>query len=287
MNHSKQHTLWLLAAIAAPIAHFSGTGWLTAALTALIVLPMTLIRGSWDFSRPVAIGQILWLGVVAGLMLPGSAVYWPSDNTAVVPLTLLALAVLTSSGAAPRVGAVLALCMALLAIPIAICAASRIEPVWLKPAIRPWSPALTVALLISALPAAGKTRRGRSAAAAAMLTLLLTLLVQGTIGSIRAEDPFYQTARTLGHMEPVAAAAMTLGWYALTCFLFQSGMHIARSCKISQKWASVLLLGTSTIPVLFPQQPNPWFVSVLSLFLWVIAPFGTKIKDFEKPKNSA
>ena len=47
-NTPKQHTLWLLAAIAAPAAHFSGSGWFVTALTALAVLPLMLLPKSWE-----------------------------------------------------------------------------------------------------------------------------------------------------------------------------------------------------------------------------------------------
>ena len=92
-NSSKQHTLWLLAALTAPLAHFSGCGWLTAAVTAAAILPLTLIPKSWEgMSKLLALAELLWLGAAAGILLQNSAVYWPSDNDWVVPLTLLTLA---------------------------------------------------------------------------------------------------------------------------------------------------------------------------------------------------
>ena len=109
-NTPKQHTLWLLAAIAAPAAHFSGSGWLTAVLAAFIVLPLSLLPKDWsDMHKPLAIIQIGWLGAVAGSLLTESSAYWPSDNHWAVPLTILALAAWTGTAAAPRIGAVIAL----------------------------------------------------------------------------------------------------------------------------------------------------------------------------------
>ena len=98
----KQHTLWLLAALAAPLAHNSGCGWAMAGLTALTVLPLCRIPKSWeDMSGFLATVQLFWLGAVAGMLLQNSAVYWPSDNGLAVPLTILALAGLTDSAAGP------------------------------------------------------------------------------------------------------------------------------------------------------------------------------------------
>lgn len=277
MNHPKQHTLWLLAALSAPIAHFSGTGWLTAALTAAAILPLSLLPRNWSLPRPIAILQILWLGVVAGLLLLGSAAYWPSDNTLVVPLTILTLAVFTNSGAAPRIGAVLALCMALLAIPVAVSAASRIEPEWLSPRMGKWSPGLALALLLPTLPAAGDQKR--RIPYATLNTIALTALTQGILSprvAAKIPDPFYQTARTLSHLEPAVAAGLTLGWYALTCFLLQNAAAIATSSAIKPKHAATLAATAAAIVILIPQQPNGTLVTAITALLWLIAPLPRK-----------
>lgn len=287
MNQNKQSTLWLLAALAAPIAHFSGSGWLTASLTAAAILPLFLLPRSWeDLPKPLAYLEVLWLGTVAGLLLPASAVNWPSDNAYVVPLTILSLAILTNAAAAPRIGAVLVFCMAILAIPVTISAAAHIEPAWLLPTATPWSPYLALTLLLSTLPMAGERRRDITYTA--LLTIALTVLNQGVLSpqvAANLPDPFYQTARTLGHLEPIAAAGLTLGWYALTTFLLQSAAEIARNAGIGRMWASVLVSATPTFLVLFPQQPNGNFVLIISVFLWLIAPFVRKINVFEKSEK--
>lgn len=273
MTNPKQYTLWLLAALAAPVAHFSGTGWLTAALTAAVILPLSILPRNWTLPKPIAILQILWLGIVAGLLLPGSAAYWPSDNTTIVPLTILALAALTNADAAPRIGAVLALCMALLAIPVAISAASRIEPQWLSPTIQPWSPGLTLALLLPALPTAGDQKR--RIPYAALLTVAMTALTQGVISRQVAAvvpDPFYQTARTLGHLEPAAAAGLTLSWYATTCFLLQNAATIARNTTIKPKSALLLTTAAAALVIFLPWQPNGTLITAITALLWLFAP---------------
>lgn len=285
-NTAKQHTLWLLAAIAAPAAHFSGSGWLTTAITALAVLPLTLLPKNWQaVSKPLALAQILWLGTVAGTLLPASAAYWPSDNDLVVPLTLLTLAAFTNTHAAPGVGAVLAFCMALLAIPAAISGAAHIEPKWLKPEPTPWPLGLTLVLLLPNLPAAGENQKGKRLLGTAAVTIALSLLVQGVTAvsvAVTLADPFYQTARALGHLEPVIAAGLTLGWYALASWLFHSGAYIAQRAGIGEKLSYVLLWGTATAFVLLGQQPAMQFVTVLSLFWWVITPFFLNLKKLEK-----
>lgn len=287
MNHPKQHTLWLLAALAAPIAHLSGTGWLTAALTALAILPLSLVPRSWeDIPKPLAYLEAIWLGVVAGLLLPASAANWPSDNTRVVPLTILALAIFTNTAAAPRIGSVLAFCMALLAISVGISAAQRIEPEWLAPTLSPWSPGLTLILLLPALPAAGD--RKRRIPYAALLTIAMTILTQGVLSpqvAAAVPDPFYQTARTLGHLEPVTAAGLTLGWYALTCFLLQNAAAIAKSNGIKPKTATTLAAAAAAIAILIPWQPNKILITAFTALLWLIVPLTRKITARSERQN--
>lgn len=162
---NKQNTVWLLAALAAPLAHFSGSGWLTAVLAACAVLPSLLPKDWTGLNKPLAIIQIGWLGAVAGSLLTASSVYWPSDNHWAVPLSILALAAWTGTAAAPRIGAVIALCMALLSIPTILSAAAHIEFAWLAPSLGEWPWGLTLALLLPNLPSGeGGGRRGFSMA---------------------------------------------------------------------------------------------------------------------------
>ena len=288
-NQPKQHTLWLLAAASAPLAHFSGCGWLTALMTAAVILPLTLVPGSWEgMPKPLALVQIIWLGAVTGILLKNSAAYWPSDNDLVVPLTLLALAAATGKNAAPGIGGVLAFCVGLLALPVALSGAARLEPGWLKGTAAPWPAMLSLVLLFPALPAAGEGRRVRRSIGLGLMTVLLCLLVQGTVScpvAISVSDPFYQTARTLGYLEPVVAVGVTLGWYAMTVFLLHSASWIGKKSEIGCKNAYVLPVGTAALTLLTQWQPNAPLWLVLSVFLWVLTPFVTKIKKSKKDEK--
>ena len=282
---NKQHRYWLLATLAAPLAYFSGSGWLTAALASCAVLPLSLLPKDWsELNKPLAIIQIGWLGAVAGSLLTASSVYWPSDNHWAVPLTILALATWTGTAAAPRIGAVIALCMALLSIPTILSAAAHIEFAWLAPGLGEWPWGLTMALLLPNLPAGeGSGRKG--ILYGGILAAGLSALVQGTISANVAGEvtaPFYQTARTLGYLEPVVASAITLGWYAMTAYLLQSAKIIAKESGMEELWASVLAVGTATIFVLTKRQLHAPFWTVLTAFLWVLNPFLRKIKKVEK-----
>lgn len=289
MKTKSRNNLWLLAAFAAPAAHFSGGGWLAAALTALAVLPLSLLPRRWvGMAKPVALAEAVWLGIVAGSLLANSAAYWPSDNDLAVPLTILTLAALTNAAAAPGTGAVVAFCMGLLALPAAVAGVSGLEFRWLRPAMPVWSGGLALAMLLPALPCSASEGKGRGLLTAGVLAVLLSALVQGVVApevAISLPDPFYQTARTLGHLEPVVAAGMTLGWYALTTLLLKSGSSIAENAGFRRRTASVLPVGTATASVLFLQQPNAWFVTITSAFFWVLIPFLHKMKLFQKSEK--
>ena len=281
---SKQSNLWLLAVLAAPAAHFSGCGWLPVLITAAVVLPLARIKKDWTFSKPAALVQILWLGIVAGSLLPGSAVCWPSDNSLAVPLTLLTLAALTGAAKAPRIGAVLAFAMGLLALPVALSGVANVHIQWLKPTELDWQPMLVLVFLLTSLPAAGK---GKGIWYTGALAVAIAVLEQGALSPYVAaalKDSAYQTARALGYLEPVAAAALTMGWYAMASMLFASASNIAQKCGISQRLSYVLPWGTATGWLLFEWQLSAPFLMGLSAFLWVLSPFFQKMK---KVKNSA
>lgn len=282
----KQNNLWLLAALAAPLAHFSGSGWLVSALAALAVLPLALIPKDWKgLGKPLALVQMIWLGLVAGTLLPHSGAYWPSDNDLVVPLTILTLAAITNENAAPRVGAVLAFCMALLAVPAAVSGAAKLDAAWLRPKEAPLPWALIAVLLLPNLPSFGMVGQRRGIEYAGVLTVALSVLVQGVISSEVAssvEDPFYQTARTLGYMEPVIAAGVTLGWYAFATGMLQSARILAKESAIASVWPCVLVLGTALCCLLFKVQLSYPTMALFDANFWILIPFRTKIKKSEK-----
>ena len=280
----KQSQIWLLAALAAPAAHFSGCGWLTVLITAALVLPFSIMEKDWSFPRPVALVQILWLGIVAGSLLPGSAACWPSDNSLAVPLTLLTLAALTGAAKAPRIGAVLAFSMGLLSLPVAISGAAHLKLAWLAPTPLTWQPMLALVFLLVSLPASGK---GEGIWYPGILSVVIAGLEQGALSPYVAAtvtDPEYQTARALGYLEPVAAAALTLGWYAMVSWLFVSAADIAKKSGVSQRLSYVLLWGTGATVLVGKGQPSATVLVVLSAFLWCFTPFFQNLK---KVKNSA
>lgn len=245
---------------------------------------MAVVPKDWEGqTKGMALVQCLWLGVVAGALLQNSAACWPSDNDLAVPLILLALAAVTRSATAPRVGAVLALCVALTAIPTAAAGAGKLEPDWLMPVPTEWPWTLSLVLLLPNLPAGG--RSGKGTAAVGVLATVLALLTQGIISPQVASvvpDPFWQTARTLGYLEPIIAAGLTLSWYSMTVWIMESARRIASEAGIKSRWAGVLVPATAVAAILSGVQLHRPIWGVLSALLWVLSPFLTKIKKVEK-----
>lgn len=285
-KRTDHHTLWMLAAVAAPAAHFAGCGWLTAALTVLAVLPLTLLPKRWDnLPKSLAVLQLISIGLTMGTLLGGSAVYWPSDNALAVPVTLLILSVLTTKAAAPMAGGLLALCMGLLALPVLFAGAAKVEWSWLRPEVTAWPSGLVLALLLTALPV-GKGRK--AIVGIGLITAAAAVLIQGTLALPVAEgmkDALYQSARTLGHMETTTAAAMTLGWYAVGTWMLQSGYQIAESGCVGKRMADVLLLGTSAGALPFYVQLCCPKLVILNTVLWVLSPFLHEIINREKSEK--
>ncbi len=265
---TKSHTLWLMAALAAPAAHASGCGWFSALLAAAVLLPLTVLPADWEnMSRPYGLLQLLWLGLVTGGLLRNAAVYWPSNNDLAVPLTLLVLAGLTDSDAAGRIGTVLAFCLLILAVPVCCSAAGKLR--WIRPSAVRWPMELSVVLLLPALPTG--TRRERQILPLLALTVGLSLLSQGILSSGVAAalpDGFYQMARTLGHMEPIVSAAMTLSYFAMTCQFVAAGSAIAQSGNLT-RWIVPVVAGGCIVAGV---EIYHWVPFAVSLVLWVFLP---------------
>ncbi len=272
---TKSHTLWLLAALTAPAAHFSGCGWFVALLAAAALLPLTLLPADWEgLTKPHALLQILWLGLVTGAILKNAAVYWPSGNDLAVPLTLLTLAAITKPASAPRVGTLLAFCLVLPAIPVAASAAATGELFWLQPTVNSWPMALSMALLLPALPA-GKRSAG-ILLPGLLLTVALAALTQSILSPAVAAvlpDAFYQMARTLGHMEPILAAALTLSFFAMTSHNHTAANGMAMSSKLPRFLAPVLFWLSGAAGMIWFEGIFNAKSLILSGFLWILTPF--------------
>lgn len=294
---SRQMTVWLAAAMSAPLAHFSGAGWVAVGLAALAMLPLTLLpREGWgNLGERMRMVEFLWLSAAAGLLLENSGVYWPaSQNEVFVPLTLLVLAVLTKLTAAPRVGTVVGMCLAVLYLPVLFGGAAQVELRWLAPASDGmWSGPLLITFLLPALAGIWrreKQGRGQTLALCGGIGVLFGLLTQGILSPHVAAglpDAFHQMGRSMrlgsiSRIEPIVAVAVTLGWYALCSFLLSSAVQLAKGTGMGERTAVLAAAAIAAGVILARVQLPDAAVVILSLFLWVLVPACTPKKKFAK-----
>lgn len=292
---------WLLAAVSAPLAHYCGNGWVAVGLAAGAMLPLTMMfSGGWrSMGKWVSGLQFLFLIVVMGYLVRAAGDYWPSGETGwAVPVTLLALAAVSAGGdKASRAGSAVAWLMILLAIPLLTAGAAQVRMDRLRPYRADWPSGLLVALLIPALGNVWNTEGTGSFSSrlgVALLAVVPAALAQGILSGTVArsqQTPFYEMARTMylwgGRWEPLAAMAVTLGWYALCSFLTATACGFGTAAGIPEKWCPWLVFSAAAAFVWFRVQLNGVFVLVAALVLWVLTPMLHEIILPKKDEKSA
>lgn len=296
---AQQMGVWLLAAVSAPLSAASGAGWAAVALAGLAMLPLCrLSGGGWRKIRgTAAILESVWLSLVAGLMLRGSAVFWPGSRSDwFVPLVLTVLIYLTKPDAAPRAGAVVGLCLGVLYIPVLIGGAAQVKLEWLPAQPGRWSRMLLLAMLVPSLWGLWRERTeiiGHTLTATAVLGILFGALAQGILSLPVAGaqgDGFYEVSRTLrlgvlSRIEPVAAVAAMLGWYALGCLLHSSAVKLAGqggSKTQNARLISALVMGSVAVSGV---QLQGDIVVGVSLILWILVPLCAEKRNLKKSEK--
>lgn len=296
---AQQMSVWLLAATSAPLSAASGAGWAAVALAGLAMLPLTCLSGrGWSgIGGATAVVEAIWLSLVAGLMLQNSAVFWPGSRSGwFVPLVLTMLITLTKPEAAPRAGAVVGLCLAALYVPVLVGGAAQTKVEWLPAHPGSWTQTLLLALLLPSLWGLWREQTsgvGHTLTATAVLGILFAALVQGILSPAVAQaqpNAFYEASRTLrlgvlSRIEPVAAVATTLGWYALGSLLHSTAVCLAKQggiCTCKAGLGSAMITGSAAIW----RISIPGYLTVgVSLLLWVLVPFLAEKRNFKKSEK--
>lgn len=284
--------MWLLAAMSAPLAHFSGCGWLTALLLSAAVLPVCVLPGDgWRRMGKFWCGlELAWFVAAAGVLVRHSAEYWPSSSSWFVPVTLLALSVWSiGSEKGARTGSVLGWILLGLFGVVVLAGLSQIDLSWEMPEAKIWEPELLLALMIPALAGIWTEERGGVRTGAGAAAVVFALLVQGILSpgvSSGAQSPFYEMASSLTAggicWELPTAVAMTLGWYTLASLLVNAAGEMASVCEIPEKWGRGIIFAGAAAATLVNIEQIAWTFPVISLILWVIIPFLRKMKKVEK-----
>ena len=294
---ARQLGVWLLAAVSAPLSAASGAGWAAVLLAGLAMLPLARLgaQGWQSISGAMAIVESVWLSILAGVMLRSSALFWPASHSGwFVPVVLLALASLTVPSAAPRVGAVVGLCLAVLYVPVLVGGAAQIELRWLEPQAGNWTAMLLIALLIPSLWGLWRAESsgiGHILTASGVVGVLFAVLVQGILSPVlasRIPDAFYQMSRAmelgvLSRIEPVVAVASALGWYALGALLHASAVRLALRGGVRMHLARLGGAALSALVVITGVSVPAALAVALCVVLWVVTQLcGEKMKKSEK-----
>lgn len=282
----RQKNAWLLTAMLAPLAHAAGAGWLSIALAAGVLLPLTMLPGRFEgLSKP-----ILWLEwgsviLTAGLLLPNSGNYWPGRaSEIVVPVTLLVLAGLTEN---VRRGANVAgtLCWMTggLFLFILYTGIQGVRMQWLKPEPIAWNQVLILTMLLPRLALLWEVPQKKSGYAIlwiGLIGIILGILVQGNLSAMvaKAEDaPFYLMARSLRmgsltRLEPVVSLALTFSWFCLSLYLVMAGKTFLRMAEVGPKAALWGTVGAVSGAIMINMQDKLHIVQIVALILWVLTP---------------
>lgn len=299
MNRSltdRQRTLWLMAAMAAPLSRAASLCSWPAVLT---MGSITLLISRWLQEYRVEpkpwlrVLQSLWASVVAGEMLYWCQACWPShSNPKAAALILLGLCLwLACQGPEPSaaVGCVLIWPVALLLGGILLAALPEIKSQNLYPQWRMPSASMVTILLLPTLPHGGKGRGSMLLLGVALLVSVVTVgVLSANIGG-NTEGGIYELSRSIApfgssqRLESLAAVGMTLGCFAgLTYLLSQPREGRNRERK-------VLLYGIlGGLRFALGIRIDSGVIAIGALLLWVILPALCAIKKFfqKQPKSA-
>lgn len=281
MNRDNQKTLCTLLAVMAPLAHNAGAGYMAVLLAAGAMLPLAALAGDGlkRISKPEAALEWIWLGVVMGTLMGVSGANWPgSRSEIVVPLTIIALAVITGS----EEKSVRACCTLfwIMIVPVILILAvmtSKTDPDWLKPEPGTWTGGLIAALLLPALEGTGRADDGKRALSVAVMAGFLAVIMQGGLGTEQAsvaDSPLYELGRCVGNggFEIIVSVVLTLSWYGFAALGMRSAERFGAQIGLlgiqSRAGAGII----AALMVLAERQIEEWIIIGGSLILWVLIP---------------
>lgn len=292
---------WLLAAMAAPLAHASGAGWMAGAVLAMLILPLSRRIGiGWQrMGKPVLFAQLVWMSVMLGILLKSGGDYWPAPRAYVVALTLLVLAALPiSRERSARIGAVLLWAVVLLFVPIGLCALGEIRMDLLMPRWDGWAWAMVPGLLLPGLY--GLVQEGndgirrKTLAVAGAFAVAMGILTQGMVGEqiCRMENaPLHVAAQTmrlggLSRFEVIVSMAMTLGYYATASYMMECAKAVACRLGANGKGLPWCVAAVSASSMLWANgSPGRWAAGCVAA--WCIVPIVYGKRKMKKDENSA
>jgi hypothetical protein len=287
---AKQLSLWTMAALSAPIAMYAGNAtwdWvLIVGLLCALCIWFVERYGCGTYGKTMRIVQLLGLGIVAGVFAQDLTYCWETEKK-MIPLTLIALALLSASGGetqAARVSCVLAWVIAAIYILVLSAGIGDLKLRWLMPEGR-GNEKLAAGLLVPAvtiLIPCGK-RNGNMMWLWSMVPAILTsALCAGTMSAseaVKMDLPLYEYSKSLnlfglaGRFESLVSVAMTMGLFCLLSLLFKAaGNLMKRGEALAAAVAAILVLADLSMGG----------IVVMAVGLWIIWPLINTLKNKSK-----
>lgn len=267
-NQNKKGSLWYTAALLVPVVHSAS----------VLPWPMAVAEGAaaaflgkfskWGTGWVLTL-QKIWAGVMAGVFLQWSGYYW--DDIAIsrtAPLVLLVLALWTTmvQGKAPRVGCVLIWPLLFLLGAVLLSGISEVELEYLRPAWKMGAAPLAAVLLIPS------NFEGKAKWKLPFVAIVVSVITSGVLSpdvTVSSQSGIYEISRSLSllgiaeRFESLVAAAMTMGFYAVTAYLLEP-----KEQKDSP-WVYALI---ALLVYLSGIAIGKWYILGISAFVWPVLP---------------
>ena len=294
MSPNNRQMLCTCLAVLAPLAHFTGAGYMAVLLAAGAMLPLTILAGDGlsRMSKAECALEMIWLGLVMGSMLSASGANWPGEKSEfVVPLVILVMAAWTGGyEKSERASAAL---FWLAAVPLAVLTAvliGRAELNWLTPEAGTWSGNLIAALLLPALNGVRKETGGKTAVTVGLIAVLLAAIIQGGLGKNAAQvqaSPLYETGRCAGKggIEILISVILTLSWYGFASFVMRTTECFGEKLGIGGMESRIGVAVIAGIMIFTECAVREWALISGCVILWILLPMlhpKNKMKKDEK-----
>ena len=281
MNRNKMQTRCTLLAVAAPLAHFAGAGYMAVFLAAGAMLPLTMLAGDGlkRITKPEAALELLWIGLVLGSVMGTAGGNWPGNQSEiVVPLAVLALAWISGKGEkSMRSCSALFWIAAVPVVPVMAALAGTVELDLLGPEPANWTGGLIAALLFPALNGTEKGVSVGTAAASGITAVIIAAIVQGGLGITTAKNaasPLYELGRCVGNggFEIIVSVVLTLGWYGFASMGMRAAEAFGKILGLSEAQSRTAAGLTAGLIMVSNRIINDRILISGCLILWVLVP---------------
>jgi len=288
----REDSRYLLGAMAAPVTQAaSNCSWLVAlsvgTLCMAIALGLEKLEVGNARTRFLAAVQWLWMLLVISEFLHWTMLCWPNHkNYYVVPLLILLLAAVSASKGREAAARAVGILFWVLAALLGTVLLSGIKEIKLENLMTQWKMQTAYLVLVMLIPVMGigigKTKQKKDIVIYGWTVAAVTsgVLSLGLIERMHA--PFYEMSKSLSllgvgqRFESLVAAAMTMGYFALTSYLltisanaWDGGVRTKRSVWISAAFSALVFLSG--------MRMNSRLLALGSLAIWALFPMVEKI----------